>query len=85
MMTGKIEKDNGKQVPIMVPPEKHYAHEIGSWGEAIEEERTILRLAMPIVASQFLNFLLNIVDLAMVGRFPPFLQIVVLAMISGLR
>jgi MATE family multidrug resistance protein len=32
------------------------------------EEATILKLALPIVISNFLNFLMNIVDLAMVGQ-----------------
>ena len=36
------------------------------------EQGELVSLAMPIVASQFLNFLLNMVDIAMVGHLGAF-------------
>jgi hypothetical protein len=36
------------------------------------EQGELISLAMPIVASQFLNFLLNMVDIAMVGHLGAF-------------
>jgi MATE family multidrug resistance protein len=46
----------------------NYSPHRESLAAAIEEEKTLLKLALPIIMSNFLNFIMNIVDFAMVGQ-----------------
>lgn len=61
--TGRVQFHPEEQTVVLIPARQ------GAWSERFKNEQAMLfKMTAPIIANQILNFLLNLVDIAMVGH-----------------